>query len=394
MSRPLVSRSPDLTLLEDEGYDIEIRDNYLLIKHVPYVTAQRTVDYGVLVSSLCHNGTATTKPDPHTVWFTAIPYDSLGRSLEQRLISSRGTETLAGGLVAQCQFSHKPRPDGYVDYHEKMTTYVEILRHQAAAIDASAKARIFPPHQTGEDESVFRYLDAASGRAGISGITAKLRAGRVAIVGLGGTGSYILDLVAKTPIEEIHLFDEDDLYGHNAFRAPGAASIQDLALTPKKVDYLFRKYDVMRRNIFPHPVHIDRDNIGELRAMDFVFLALDGGPTKRMIIENLEAFGVPFIDAGMGLYREGDSLAGIVRVTTSDNEHRRHVWGNQRISFADEDDDEYDRNIQTADLNMLNAVMAVMKWKKQRGFYLDLEREYDSTYTVSGNMMLSNDQAE
>lgn len=394
MSHPLVSRSPDLSRLEDEGYAVEIRDNYLLIKHVPYVTAQRTVDYGLLVSALCHNGTTTAKPDPHTVWFTAIPYDYLGRSLEQRLVSSRATETLAGGLVAQCQFSHKPRPNGYVDYHEKMTTYVEILGHQAAAIDASAQARIYPPHQTSEDESVFRYLDAASSRAGISGITAKLSSGRIAIVGLGGTGSYILDLLAKTPIEEIHLFDADVLFAHNAFRFPGAASVEDLGPTPKKVDYLFRKYDVMRRNLFPHPVRIDRDNIGELQAMDFVFLALDGGPTKRFIIESLEAFGVPFIDAGMGLYRESDSLAGIVRVTTSDNLHRRHVWENRQISFADQDDDEYDRNIQTADLNMLNAVMAVMKWKKLRTFYLDLEQEYDSTYTVSGNMMLSNDQAE
>src|SRR5262249_53821787 len=138
---------------------------------------------------------------------------------------------------------------------------------------------------------------------------------------------------------------------------------------------------------------IDRDSVDELRVMDFVFLALDGGPTKRLIVESLEAFGVPFIDSGMGIYRVGNSLGGIVRVTTSDNDHRGHVWDNHRIDFADQDEDEYDRNIQTADLNMLNAVMAVMKWKKMRGFYLDLEHEYDSSYTVSGNLLLSNDQA-
>jgi tRNA A37 threonylcarbamoyladenosine dehydratase len=45
---------------------------------------------------------------------------------------------------------------------------------------------------------------------------------------MGGTGSYILDLVAKTAVMEIHLFDGDDFNQHNAFRAPGAASLEDL----------------------------------------------------------------------------------------------------------------------------------------------------------------------
>ena len=50
---------------------------------------------------------------------------------------------------------------------------------------------------------------------------------KVVIVGLGGTGGYLLDLLAKTPIEEIHLYDDDIFGTHNAFRAPGAASLDD-----------------------------------------------------------------------------------------------------------------------------------------------------------------------
>jgi hypothetical protein len=40
------------------------------------------------------------------------------------------------------------------------------------------------------------------------------------------------------------------------------------------------------------------------------------------------------------------------------------------------------RNIQVADLNMLNAAMAVTKWKKMRGFYADDIREYHSLYAI------------
>src|SRR5438034_975841 len=57
---------------------------------------------------------------------------------------------------------------------------------------------------------VFRYPDMGTTRAGIGAATAKLLADRVAIIGLGGTGSYILDLLAKTPIGEIHLYDGDE----------------------------------------------------------------------------------------------------------------------------------------------------------------------------------------
>ena len=36
---------------------------------------------------------------------------------------------------------------------------------------------------------------------------------------------------------------------------------------------------------------------------------------------------------------------------------------------------------------MLNAVLAVVKWKKIRGFYRDLERELHCTYTTDGNVL-------
>ena len=71
---------------------------------------------------------------------------------------------------------------------------------------------------------MFLYEDTASSRADIVTINSKLKSLRIGIVGLGGTGSYVLDFVAKTPVKEIHLFDGDTFDQHNAFRAPGAAS--------------------------------------------------------------------------------------------------------------------------------------------------------------------------
>lgn len=391
MSEQLVNHSPDLRRLRDEGYDIEIRSNYLLVKQVPYVNADRLVARGILVSELSTSGSTTTTPNTHVVTFAgSIPCDDHGRELNA-IINQPGAFPVDGTLTASFMFSSKPA-GGYPDYYEKMTSYVDMLLGHARAIDPSVTAKMFPPTPTEENESVFRYLDSASSRAQISAITEKLKLGKVAIVGLGGTGSYILDLIAKTPIEQIHLYDRDTLYTHNAFRAPGAASIDELDAAPKKVEYFQRKYDRLRRNIIAHPVHVDETNIEELRDMAFVFLAMDTGASKQYIIKKLEEFGIPFIDTGMGVGQTNNSLGGIVRTTASVPGHRQHVW--ERLSFADDPDDEYEQNIQTAELNAFNAVMAIIKWKKLFGFYIDLENEYSSTYTIDGNHLLNEDQKE
>lgn len=109
-----------------------------------------------------------------------------------------------------------------------------------------------------------------------------------------------------------------------------------------------------------------------------------------MIVEKLEAIGAGFIDVGMGLELDEGSLGGILRMTASTPEKRDHA--RQRISFVGGGaEDIYASNIQVADLNALNAVLAVIKWKKIRGFYRDLEHEHHCTYTTDGNMLINGD---
>jgi hypothetical protein len=239
-------------------------------------------------------------------------------------------------------------------------------------------------------ESVFQYLDTASSKALISNISAKLGLGKIAIVGLGGTGAYILDLVAKTRVREINLFDGDRFRQHNAFRSPGAASIDDLRQTPLKVHYLGQQYSRIHRGIRAHAYDIDSSNVDELRPMEFVFVAVDNSEAKRLIVCKLEEFGIPFVDAGIGVYETDGALAGQVRTTTSTPSKRDAIPS--RVGFSDEDaNNEYDRNIQIADLNALNAALAVIKWKKLFGFYMDLDREHHSIYTINGNCITNED---
>jgi hypothetical protein len=397
MSHQQINHSADLQRLRSDGYDVSIVAAHLVIKDVPYVTSNRTIAYGTLVTQLSVAGDITIQPQTHVAYFKGEhPCNRDGSLIAKMVIGSQAEHPLAEGLIVQHTLSKKPfTPDSkYRDYYDLVVAYVEMISHPAKALDPTVTAQTFPVIEALEQESVFQYLDTASSRAGIAAVSAKLTGGAIGIVGLGGTGSYILDLLAKTPVNEIHLFDGDVFSQHNAFRSPGAPSISDLRNRPQKVDYFSGHYTNMRRHIIPHNGYIDATNVNQLQDLSFVFVCVDRGNARKLIVEALQSYGIPFIDVGMGIYLEQEQMAlgGIVRLTTSTPQQREHIYQKKRLSFGDTDANEYSVNIQIADLNALNAVLAVIKWKKLMGFYLDLEDEFHCTYTIDGNRIDNEDQ--
>jgi hypothetical protein len=337
------------------------------------------------------------KPVPHVAHFAGeYPCDANGEP-QNKIALNHDRQELVAGVFKDHSFSARPQPEGhYRDYHHKMTTYLAMITEPARQIDPKATAQTRPIFEPDEDEeSVFRYVDTASSRADIDVITDKLKPVAIAIVGLGGTGAYVLDLVAKTPVREIHIFDGDEFSQHNAFRCPGVATIEELGAKPSKVAHLTQRYSPLHKRIVAHPYYVDETNVDQLRAADFVFICVDRGDTRKLVVEKLEELGRPFIDVGMGLYKVKDvpMLGGIVRSTASIPGQPIQSRAKRGISFSAPDgENEYSRNIQVADLNALNAALAVIKWKKLAGFYSDLEHEHDSTYTIDGNTLANEDQ--
>ena len=179
---------------------------------------------------------------------------------------------------------------------------------------------------------------------------------------------------------------------HNSFRAPGAPTLDELRAGLKKVGYFQAVYSRMHRNITAHALKLDATNLALLDGVTFAFLCMDGCKQKRHVVAKFESIGAAFVDVGMGLQLEYGSLGGILRVTASTPGKRDHVHTG-RVPFTGGGADElYATNIQVADLNALNAALAVVKWKKLRGFYRDLEREHHSTYTTDGNQLEKGDR--
>jgi hypothetical protein len=386
MSHALFSRNDDLQRLRKEGYFVQVVGGFLVLREVPYVDKDRQVRSGTLISSLTMAGDETRTPDTHVMHFDGdYPCRADGTPITS-IANQTGEFDLGHSLRARHVFSSKP-DGGYRDYHHKMSTYAAILSGPAALLKPDATPRCFRTPED-EDDDIFNYVENASDRVDIGALTEKLAGQRVAIIGLGGSGSYILDLVAKTPAREIRLFDGDDFLQHNAFRAPGAPGIDELRDAPKKVDYLNAIYSRMHRGITATADRLDGNNIDLLDGITFAFLSLDAGEAKQRIVEKLELLGVAFVDVGMGLELGERGLTGILRVTTSTQTEREKARA--CIPFdGGGADDIYASNIQVADLNALHAVLAVIKWKKLCGFYCDLENEHHSTYTLDGNLLLN-----
>jgi hypothetical protein len=398
MCATLISLNPDLAKLEAEGYRLRIVrgvSNHLIVEGIPAVNIKGEVVFGSLYSPLEIDATGKVRSPiaNHQCWWIGAdpPCDHTGRIMDE-LIANAHPEDKGDGIKTRVGMSRKLKsgncPIPYPDYYKKLTTYIALIWPPAAEVDPTCTPKLDKPVVAVIDAqaSVFHYPDMATTRAGIGAATTKLLVDKVAVIGLGGTGSYILDLLAKTPVAEIHIFDGDDFELHNAFRAPGAPAKEDLA-KPKKVDWFGEMYDRMRKGIVRHPYHIRAEQLAELRGMSFVFLAIDDPKAKKVIVDFLLAERIPFIDVGMDVSLDRDvSLRGQVRVTVGTPLVSEHI--EQVVSFSDGPENDVYRNIQVADLNMLNAALAIIRWKKWLGFYGDDAGEYHSLYNIQAGSLI------
>lgn len=389
MQQPLINRSPDLKRLCDEGYEIELRGPYLLVHHVPYLNIGRQLCYGSLVTVLDTSGQTTVKPSYHVIHFVGeYPHRSDGTPI-LGIEHQNSSQELYPGLTVQFAFSNKP-PEGYADYYHKITRYADIISAPAKTLFPNVTEKTFRVVPMAVDGSPFHYPDTNAGRANIYSLNARFEGQKVAIVGLGGTGAYILDLLAKTPVSKIHLFDGDVLHTHNAFRSPGAISIEELDSASLKVGYYQTIYSRMHKGIVAHPYYLTAENLTLLDGMDFVFVSLDRNGARGLIASYLRSRGIAFIDVGLGVNLVGNRLTGMLRVTTATEAQNDHL--SKRLPVGEQGINEYAANIQIGELNALNANLAVLKWKKLNGFYHDLEGEHHSVFVINNSELYNEDQ--
>lgn len=378
MSTPQIDLNDDLKRLKVEGYDISIVNNNVVVRGIPYVNKEKNILFGTLYCPLTLSADKILPPSDHTSRFMGeLPCDQFGAE-NRSFVNSSSVHHLTPEIIGNYYFSSKPQNGNFDDYYSKITKYIDLLSAPAKSLIPGISAQNYS--QEYSDNIIFKYPDTNITRAEISHISDKIKGQKIAIVGLGGTGSFLLDFVSKTPVQHISIFDGDEMLNHNAFRMPGAMTIGELKERPSKVSYFKKKYEVLREGIKEHEVFIDESNVTLLDNHDFIFLAIDNSKAKKPIVDHLVASNIPFVDLGMGISVVGNSLRGTIRKTLITPENSSNL---KKISMEDNEiDDLYSQNIQISELNALNAILGIITWKKMYGFYSTEATFYNSIFIV------------
>lgn len=376
----LASRNAFIKEYEETGYLIDFIGGYLVFFGLPYLDQDGKLQHGDWVSPVDLNGQVIDPPTNHQAWWRGSrPHDQQGRQL--KLGGGADKVTVSDDLITDFSFSYKLLDENgamraYRSFDEKVQTYLDTITAPALAAYPQATPLRAIAIKAAAQGSPLRYPDTMSSRYHINDLSALLRGKRVAIIGLGGTGSYILDFLARTHLAQITLFDDDKVHVHTIFRFP---SFIPNAIGRLKVEVLSQHYDQWHGGIDGIPERITAENVERLKDFDFVFVSVDDGPARRLIIDWLSANGVPYVDCGMGLNQSAVGLSGFVRVTGGDRKAFDDNVGTVRLPVENAKEDEYRKQAQITELNALNATMAVIRFKQHFGL---LDREDEATSLI------------
>lgn len=387
MSNPPTGPDDPIARLMADGYDMVLENGHLVVRRLPYVAPSGVRNDGRLVLPINDvEGVINDASGDHRIWFAGDePRDESGLAL-----GSVQPHGFGAGETAEHMMSFKPPSGSYANLHEKIRKYAHILRNAARQIDPAVTDTPGAAFQVVEDGLPLVYRDTNTTRAGLTNLNNLFRGHTIAIVGVGGTGSYILDQVAKTWVDRIVLIDGDEFENHNAYRAPGAAAHAVLAAKRNKAEYFAEEYSRMHTGITAHAVALTADNLHLLEGATFAFLAAADAQSRPKVMRWLRERGVPFIDVGMS-FRQGEGgLTGMAKVTA-------YLPG-QNVTLptkaaVEPDEDDYSSNIQVAELNALNAVLAVIRWKRHLGFYATHEEANLTVYKLYLNELRNGEVA-
>lgn len=368
MSIALANHNPDIRRLLEKGYALRLDSAHLVVRDIPYIDATGALKWGAFVTVLVFKDKEHVQQQDHQVFFAgSVPYGLNGQPIPNLAGGQVSIPLVKKDVLVERSFSNKP-PAGFADFFEKIEHYTNLV-----AGPAIEKFKVSPfTFAVDTDEapgSVFKFQDTLTSRAEIGDLASLLKNDVIAIIGLGGTGAYVLDYMVKTPVKEIHGFDGDDYFIHNAYRSPG--TVVEAEFRRGKAEVYQGRYDNFRTGLFLHRRYIDHSCAADLAGVTFAFVCVDKGSARAEIFDLLIRLGIPFIDVGMGLNRKQGPLSGTLRATYSSNGEGDRVRAQGWAELTDLPDDQYRRNVQISELNAMNAAIAVIRYKQLRGFYFD-----------------------
>ncbi len=363
----LASHNDDIRRLLEKGYALRVDGGYLVVRDIPYLDDQRVLRTGTFVAKLVNVDKNRVIQDDHQVYFAgSVPHGLDGRPVPNLAGGPRAIPLSKTDVIVQRSFSNKP-PGGFANFFDKIEHYTVLIAGPAMMLHGASPFTFNVDNDV--TQSVFKFRDTLTSRAEIGDLAQIFKDEVIALIGLGGTGAYLLDLFVKTPVREIRAFDGDVYHVHNSFRSPGKLEEAELGIAKAAV---YRgRYDNFREGLTLHHKYVDRSCGRDLDGVTFAFVCVDKGSARAEIFDLLIRLKIPFIDVGMGLNRKQGPLSGTLRATYFSPDNAAKMRDMNLVEMVDHPDDIYRSNVQIAELNSLNACIAMIRYKQIRGFYVD-----------------------
>ena len=362
---------------EQVGFDVEVESDAVRAARVPCLFTGGVVGTCTIEASC---DPATGKPDNRTGGDVHAVQITIDGEYDGRIYHA--DETPIGNLVGGdgktwSNISIKRGPQGRPEPDE---TAKDLVHRYAKQIVGAVVAAGYSNPAALSMPDPFHIPNTFEARADIAPVQDRIRGQRIAIIGLGGTGAYLLDLISKTPLSEIHLLDSDYVDWHTLKRAPGAPTAEEIELvragTLLKVDYYHSKYAAFRDGIYPHPVRVDSSSMfSEFLSdhpIDYVFVCIDQMPDgdsarQDAVYQAVAEAGIAFIDSGVSITLEDCAVMGAV--TTSAYDAGSDAWEDAIPNARLEGSAPGYRNVQLPEVNAAAATLAVMEWRRRTGQY-------------------------
>ncbi len=372
-------------------------DGDFLVAPIPLLDHAGNAEVGYLVESLNLDANRVVQPEvngAHQMHLVGIrPHEINGSPLP--LSGSEGDYPLTNRLRASFHMSIKLKDVNtgqnreYADLFEKFSTYYAKISAPGFHKKPKWRDGMVVPSSIRDTSNPFVFPDTAAHKDGVLDLRERLLIQRVLVVGAGGTGSFLIDLLARTPIGSMTIVDFDRFWVHNLYRAPGPYHAEDIGRL--KSELAFERARATHKYVSFLNGKLEDFPDDWLRAMTFVFLCVDKVDVRRNAVQKLSSMSVPFIDCGLGMDRGANGLQGMCAVTLSRPESRDRVLDDlARAELVDVEGD-YRTFVQTSDLNAFNAALAIIQFKKFVSYYSEFPTSWQSIYSTQSGRLVQHD---
>ena len=374
-----MSRKDRLTAFgEQAGFTVRVESGVVQAIQVPCLLADGVVGTCTIETSY---DPASGKPDKQIGEAVHAVRITINEERDGRVYQADGTPIgnyVRGDGKTWSNISIKK---GWQGSPEEDATASDLIHRYAKHIVGAVSAAGYSEPAALTMPDPFHIPNTFEARAAIAPVQDRIRGQSIAIIGLGGTGAYLLDLIAKMPVSEIHLLDSDCVDWHTLKRAPGAPTVEEIELVRAgsllKVNYYHSKYVAFRDGIHPHPVQVDSSSMfAEFlldHPIDYAFVCIDQlteGDSARQdaVYRAITEAGVPFIDSGVSITLEDCAVRGAV--TTSSYDAGSDAWEDAIPNARLKGGAPGYRNVQLPEVNAAAATFAVMEWRRRTGQYV------------------------